>query len=309
MHWRYDEDLVEGVVNLYSSHPRKDIPSLQVSRFQLERERLYAIRDPDERSAAFFTLFLKWFCEWGGEDRLKRPLKEFPLIGRSLNILAFRRALKGSDQGAEMFVHSSGEKNGVIALQSEMFEQDERLDRLLRHELTHLNDMLDPAFGYSPEFTLPQQRGAQQRLTLMRYRLLWDVTIDGRILNSGRATLGTREQRWGEFNRAYGFWSEEQRKETFEKLWTDRNPKHEKLLAMASDPRDLQHHSGMLPGAPCPLCTFPTFEWMDAASMQPSTIETISAQFPKWTHEQGACKRCVEIYEFTKLEQPATLCI
>lgn len=309
MHWRYDEDLVEGVVNLYSSHPRKDIPSLQVSRFQMERERLYSIADPDERSAAFFKLFLKWFVEWGGEDRLKRPLAEFPLIPGSLKILAFRKAKTKAEQGAELFVHSHGDRNGVIALQAEMFQQDARLQALLRHELTHIQDMLDPAFGYSPEFTLPRQRGAQQRLTILRYRLLWDVSIDGRILNSGRATIATREQRWAEFNRAYGFWTEAQRAETFESVWTDAHPRHEHLLAIAADPRDLEHHTGMLPGAPCPLCTFPTFEWVATPEMRPETVKTISTQFPQWTQEQGACKRCVEIYEWAKMEQPATLCI
>ena len=56
------------------------MPSLQIARFQREREKLYAILDPDERNTAFFKLHLDWFREWGLEKLITDLLKEFPLL-------------------------------------------------------------------------------------------------------------------------------------------------------------------------------------------------------------------------------------
>ena len=64
-----------------------------------------------------------------------------------------------------------------------------RLRDYVRHEFTHLSDMLDPAFGYAPTLDLPGLNGAQQRLARERYRLLWDITIDGRLTAAGRTPM------------------------------------------------------------------------------------------------------------------------
>ena len=82
MQLRYDEDFIEAAVFLCASGRRKGVPSLQISRFHREREKLYGILDPDERNAAFFKLHLDWFREWGLELPLTRMLDEFLLVLR-----------------------------------------------------------------------------------------------------------------------------------------------------------------------------------------------------------------------------------
>src|SRR5512134_2838938 len=77
---QYDEDLVETAVFRCANGARKGISSLQMARFQREREKLYRILDPDERESAFFQLHLEWFREWGLEDILTAALGEFPLF-------------------------------------------------------------------------------------------------------------------------------------------------------------------------------------------------------------------------------------
>ena len=67
MQLRYDEDFIEAAAFLCTSGRRKGVPSLQIARFHREREKLYAILDPDERNTAFFKLHLDWFREWGLE--------------------------------------------------------------------------------------------------------------------------------------------------------------------------------------------------------------------------------------------------
>ena len=296
MQLRYDEDFVEGVVFVCANDKRAGIASLQIRRFNLERERLYSILDPDERNSAFFRLHLDWFREWGLEKILNRVLEEFPLLPGALNALGFRKARAKNEEGAEMYVSAETGRNGIVALRPERFENLESLTCFLRHELTHLQDMIDPAFGYSPHLQSRGQTTAQQRLTRERYRLLWDITIDGRLANSGRATATNREQHQGMFERAYSFWPAEKRETVFKTLWHGRQPRHNDLLAFASDPRDLNSVHEPLPGACCPLCGFPTFDWADVSRLTPAMLEMIRGEFPDWVSEQGVCSRCVEAY-------------
>lgn len=77
MELRYDEDFVEAAAFLCTSGLRKGVSSLQIFRFHRERERLYAILEPEERNTAFFRLHLEWFREWGLEEVLTGLVKEF----------------------------------------------------------------------------------------------------------------------------------------------------------------------------------------------------------------------------------------
>src|SRR5262249_7497163 len=98
------------------------------------------------------------------------------------------------------------------------------------------------------------------------------------------------------FDRAFDFWPPRRRDEDFDALWHGPRPRHEDLLAIASDPRGLQSSHAPVPGASCPLCGFATFVWADVTGMAESTTAAIRHECPQWTTDQGACGRCVEIY-------------
>lgn len=307
MELRYDDDLLEAAVFLCASGRRAGVPPAQVARFHRERERLYAVLDPDERNAAFFALHLAWFREWGLEEALTRVLNEYPLLSAALHTLAFRKARGRPDEGAELFVNQ--EHTGVVALRAERFLDNAALARFLRHELTHLHDMVDPAFGYAPQLRRAGREAARQRLARERYRLLWDITIDGRLARREDRAQMLRDQHRAAFDRAYAFWPETKRQAVFEELWTNRAPRHDRLEQLAADPRDLAHAAQPLPGAPCPLCGFPTFAWADLARAGARVLTAIRAEFPDWTPEHGACARCVEAYEAAqKFPHPTTIC-
>jgi hypothetical protein len=300
---RYDDDFIEAAVFLCASGRRRGIAPLQVARFHREREKLYAILDPDERNAAFFKLHLEWFREWKLEKMLTGLLSEYPSLYSALNVLAFRKARERTEEGAELYVQNGeGEalrpasRNAVVALRAERLARDEDLIPFLRHEFMHLHDMLDAGFDYSPQLHLSGQNASQQRLTRERYRLLWDVTIDGRLTNSGRATVGDRGQHWAAFERAFGFWPEPKRDEIFGSLWNGQRPRHAGLLEIASDPREAKSSHLPLPGAPCPLCGFPTFQWADMSRVEGLIRDAIRGEFALWSPEQGACGRCVEVF-------------
>lgn len=296
MHLRYDEDLVEAVVFQGASGRLKGIPGLQIARFNREREKLYSIPDPDERNNAFFRLHGDWFREWGMERRLTEPLKEFPLLSEALLILAFRKSRGMSDEGTELYVNEAAERNGVVAICPERLGRDTDLEPFLRHELSHLHDMVDPAFGYVPELAVVSSSISQQRLARERYRMLWDVSIDGRLVGSGRQTVATREQRWLEFCGIFCFWNQPRQQQVFNTLWTSPHITHRDLQELVCDPRQLQADSGPRPGAPCPLCGFPTFAWADNSILTENIITLIRSEFAHWTPAEGSCARCVDIY-------------
>jgi len=296
MRLQYDQDLIESVVFDCANGKCGELPVLQIRRFQREREGLYTILDPDDRNTAFFRLHLEWFREWGMEKILTELLKEFPLVVDSLNLFAFRKARSRKEEGAELYGGSQAGRNGVMALLPERFAGPEALRCFLRHELMHLQDMVDPTFGYSPDLDRLGQNAAQQRLTSERYRMLWDITIDGRLTAALRGTLGTQDTHRRLFNRAYGFWSETKRDAVFDALWRGLAPRHQDLLSIASDPREVTSADTPLPGASCPLCGFSTFLSANPSNLSASVLGIIGKEFPFWTTEHGLCGRCADVY-------------
>lgn len=297
MQLRYDEDFVEAAVFLCASGRRKGVPSLQISRFHREREKLYGVLDPDERNTAFFKLHLDWFREWGLEQPLTDMLNEFPLVREQLGVLGVRKTTGKNDEGAELYVNEAGQRTGLLALRLERLTNDVALHDYLRHEFTHLHDMLNPAFGYSPVLELPGLNAAQKRLARERYRLLWDITIDGRLIAAGHTAMQTREQHAAAFVRGYSFWPEQRQAESFDALWRNSNPRHADFLALIADPRGLRDAHRPAPGASCPLCDFPTFDWAAPDAVTENILKRIAMEFPAWSREHGLCNRCLETYE------------
>jgi hypothetical protein len=239
--------------------------------------------DEPDRDAAFFALHRKWFRALALEDRLRAAVKKFPLIEQHAATLLWRKTPTRKDEGAELFVRPDA-KNVAVALRCERFFEPD-FDQWLAHELCHISDMLDPNFAYEPEINLPDAPPAELNLLRERYRVLWDVTIDGRLNQN-------RPLRLAEFQKVMPG------SDAFELLWSKR-PSHPELVALA---KSVLARPQKTPGAPCPLCKFPTFAWADAPP-----VAAIQKDFPRWLPAHGCCARCAELYSTRQLEQPATL--
>jgi hypothetical protein len=269
----FDNDLLEGAVFLAANRA----PALLAARFHRARTKLYEL-PADERDDAFSDFNREWFRDFGLEDRLLKQAK--PL---SADTLLFRKAISRKDEGAELFVRPDA-RNVAVALRCErLFEPD--FEPWLAHELTHISDMLDPTFAYEPEIHLPDAPPAELDLLRERYRVLWDVTIDGRLHRNKPARLA-------EFQKVLPG------SDAFERLWS-RRPSHPELVALA---KSVLARAERTPGAPCPLCKFPTFVWADAPP-----VEAIGRDFPRWLPAHGCCARCAELYSMQPQAQPATL--
>lgn len=292
----FEDDLVEAVVALATSGSAAAIPDLQVRRFHRERERAYAVLDPDARQEAFARVYIEWFSQWEFDRRLRQPVDAFPLLGCSLDVLAFRKARRPADEGAEMYRNSQNQSRGVMALDPRRFWRESSLEPFLNHELMHLQDMIDPEFGYTGDLDLPGRIPAQVRLVRERYRLLWDITIDGRLAALGRPTIANESRRRAEFDRGFSFLPSPARIDNFNQLWTNPYPCHDRLVSIASDPRELGLDPVPVPGASCPLCGFPTFDWIDSSLLSDNALERVRLEFGGWQPAAGLCGRCFEIY-------------
>lgn len=298
MNLTYDADLIEGAVFLEAHRLEKTQGRLLALRYARERDNLYEIKDADDRNDAFYKLHRKWFTDFGLEDRILAVLKQFPLVGSSTAALLLRKSIIKKDEGAELFVRPDA-RNVVIALRTERFIEGDGFEMFLRHELTHISDMLDPAFAYEPDISLPDVPPAENTLLRDRYRVLWDTTIDGRLK---RETVH-RDRRM-EFDKAFSHLLPERREELFARLWGGPRPTHREFFEWSKKERLTAPN---IPGAACPLCKFPTFAWADMAKLAPGTIAAIQKHFPRWDETHGACARCVEVYEASRFEVPATL--
>jgi hypothetical protein len=309
MNYLFEDDLVEGVVQGCAAGGRAGVPALQVRRFHAERERCYRVLDPEARAAAFAAVQLTWFREWGMEQLVHTVVDRFPALA-ALTALAFRKARGRNDEGAELYRDDQGRWRGLVALRPERFGDAPGLTRFLQHELGHLADMVDEHFDYSPHLDGTGPAGSQSRLVRERYRLLWDVSVDGRLTGRGLATVADEAQRRGEFERGFAFLPETRRAELFAALWSGKLARHDALMAVASDPRGLRGARVPLPGAACPLCGFPAFAWTDGGQLAPDVQGRIGADFPGWSAADPVCARCAEMYAAVAGQvYPATVCL
>ena len=224
-----------------------------------------------------------------------------------------KRAINKVDEGSNVLNRVSGNpliEMRVLASRFSNPEEAQELDAFLIHELMHAKDMVDPEFDYEDAF-IPGNPSVKNLITA-RFRLLWNMYVDSRLARMGVVSVLPKEARYREFDNFYRKIPEKQRKGIFEGLWKTEKLTHEELLSMATDldtlmskyvdpgemtdeDKDYIH----LQGSPCPLCKFPTYNWVDdpESICDEMVIEAIQIDFPDWENKDGGCDRCIEVYE------------
>ena len=224
-----------------------------------------------------------------------------------------KRAINKVDEGSNVLNRVSGNpiiEMRVLASRFSNPEEAQELDAFLIHEFMHAKDMVDPEFDYEDAF-IPGNPSVKNLITA-RFRLLWNMYVDSRLARMGVVSVLPKEARYREFDNFYRKIPEKQRKGIFEGLWKTEKLTHEELLSMATDldtlmskyvdpgemtdeDKDYIH----LQGSPCPLCKFPTYNWVDdpESICDEMVIEAIQIDFPDWESKDGGCDRCIEVYE------------
>lgn len=296
----FDSQLLEETVSLeIRRREEQGDPSLLQEYHELG-DPIYESFPLEERDQQFEKLHLKFFHKLGLGEGLKKVLAEFPTInGYELRV---RKALPMGEDKADL--RTRGEIKSIeIKLKPALFLDSDRLARKLRHELMRVSDMLDSGFGYRNEANA-SSNPAEDWAIRESYSFIWDIYVDGRLAREGKETISDKEKRAEEFGFLYQGLPASQRRVAFEALWNARELTHDGILKMAKDPGQLLQWAGLglegkvvIPGSPCPLCLFPTHTWADLKNVEVGVLALVKEDFPAWQPWQGACERCLELYQ------------
>ena len=284
----------EAQVEANGEEEQADAEESQTAVTETDGEEEEEIEDDDEKENEISYDLAREF-----EERIKE--------------VTVKRAINKVDEGSNVLNRVSGNpliEMRVLASRFSNPEEAQELDAFLIHEFMHAKDMVDPEFDYEDAF-IPGNPSVKNLITA-RFRLLWNMYVDSRLARMGVVSVQPKEARYREFDNFYRKIPEKQRKGIFEGLWKTEKLTHEELLSMATDldtlmskyvdpgemtdeDKDYIH----LQGSPCPLCKFPTYNWVDdpESICDEMVIEAIQIDFPDWESRDGACDRCVEVYE------------
>jgi hypothetical protein len=262
-------------------------------RYRRERNAIYEIPDGEKREGEFLALDARWFARLGIGVPLLKLLGEFEgvlaRVSRCLVLLASRRA----DEGADL--HESRGRVPVLAVKltpASLVDLD-RVAPLVRSELLHVADMLDPAFGYERDPPTPGVDPTYEKLVKDRYRVLWNASVDGRLAARDLLPEGASERGRREFLAAFPMLGPEAERH-FERFFSGPRPSHGELLRFAGDVE------GRASGR-CPLCRFPTSRLRgEDEPLEARVDESIRRDFPDWpgwSASAGICVQCADLYE------------
>lgn len=282
----YEPALAEDVVHLASC----DNPS-RVAEYRALQEEVYG-QPPDKRHDAFYGVHRKLMRHWGLDTPLDNVAAEFHFPDGNVSELLVARARSSGEEGADL---SWDTQRLGVKVRAERFLDQGALAIFLRHEFMHVSDMLDDDFGYQPErLDLTPSQEAQVR---ERYGLLWDISIESRLAAMGKETTASHDTWETRFGGRFTSLPAEQRSLIFGRIWDSPPLRHREILEKAIDPARFlgadTTPAPRTPGTKCPLCSFPSYQWVDAPS---PALDAVKADFPHWQPEQGMCPRCGEYY-------------
>ena len=306
----YDQQLVDDIVY-------KGLAKLEASgdlalykEYHEKRDAIYEMEE-ESRPRKFRELDSDFFNRLGCDVYIKEIFDEYSDIEEKIESVHIRRATTKQNEGSN--VVDEGRKV-IIRLYPEIFiDGSDEIRRVIRHELMHVSDMMNSKFEYdvNEEFSPSPM---EERIMRDRYRLFWDISVDGRLVNKGLETTATREERKREFDSFFSKIPEDSREVIFTKMWEAEEPMTHnmmvelskdtnKVLALAAGSRSVDElveetkELGPLPGTTCPLCGFPSFDWVEEAAKDEETAKVISEDFPDWKPQDGVCSRCAEYYK------------
>lgn len=274
---------------------------------------IYEKSGVEERGSEFEKLDKQFFLKLGFGEPFDKVFNEFSELMSKVEAALVRKAITNRDEGADL---SNNLKSIGIKILVERFRNLPSLPKLLRHELMHVSDMLDEQFGYKYRERLNVYSPMEENIIRSRYKLLWDIHIDSRLIRGGKETVSGKESRFREFESFYRNISGSYRITIFESLWQMETLTHNQILEMSRDINKLLYrfvtnvrreeiHDAeflktkiLLPGLLCPLCRFPTYNWINNFDQHDENlIKLIKEDYPSWRAEEGACERCYDSYE------------
>lgn len=308
---RFEPRLVEEVV-FRAIHTGR-VNRRLAARIQRRRDQAYDLLPGEDRDAAFSAVALEAFRGLELDRVFRETLDEFPLLSAIAEIRV-RAARSRAEEHAELFVRNDETANkhirrAVVYVLVRRFLEPAATWHFLRREFLHLSDMLDERFAYRPD-SIPRDRSpAWQNLFRDRYRLLWELSVVGRLERCGRVPAGSLDNMRPTFDQVFGALETYRRGEIFRQIGSDDAPTHTRLVELAgcgsTEAGSEAHRSKTGATDPsrgsgiCPVCRFPTFDWVETPqSIASEVLAIIRGSVPTWQPENGVCRRCHELCEF-----------
>ena len=325
MEIRFQPALLQEVIDSFVEKTEREGDPTYYKEFHQYADPIYERFSLDDREGEFKKLYQYLFGIWGFADIVRDTFDEYPALRERIGIVLVRGVLKEDQEGVDILrkwgsveqdlakqFEEKGLKGVGIKLLPRRF-YDPALTRYCRHELLHISDMLDPVFGYDPDTKVGQNPG-EETLILHRYRVLWCLNIDSRLQAADKESMLSKEDRFKEFRSWYRKIPATQLRSVFEGLWQTESMTHSELVEMATDTTrvldraldiegselpQIQTKVMLMPGFPCPLCRFPTYNWVEGleTNVEKHVLDFIREHHPGWDTEFGACDRCVEVYK------------
>ncbi|MDZ7267657.1 MAG: hypothetical protein ONB48_16450 [candidate division KSB1 bacterium] len=290
--------LEEAILRAIVHHPEAD-------EFWQERERLYETSERDNCETAFQTLHAKWFHRLGLANPLRQILALWPILTEATSRCLLLKARSQKNLGAELYLspESSGSnarerRTIVVQLTPELLAQSEAFLQFLRHEFLHVVDMLDPHFGYEPNFPKSDAGPAYDHFLQGRYGVLWDITVDGRLFQRGWLPPSVREKHFTNFKRAFQG-AEDKLAKTFAHFFDQNSHTHRELVEFAQHPEKWLAGEAVETSSKgrCAICHFPTFQLIAPGVLDVEVIAKIREHYPDWNTAQLICRQCADLYE------------
>jgi hypothetical protein len=171
--------------------------------FHDERDPVYGLAETEAREAAFTALHARWFERLGLDRPLHQALGEEPGVAAACARGIVARARGSRGEGADLLVAPPAPPTVLVRIAPETLAAPERALALLRHELLHVADMLDPDFAYEPRLPAHHGGSVHEAGRAERYHVLWDAWVDGRLVRRGRASAALRAERLRDFRTAF----------------------------------------------------------------------------------------------------------
>jgi hypothetical protein len=276
--------------------------------FRRARDPLYELHEGAAREDAFWRLHADWFSRLDLGRPIHIALAELPILRQACRRCVVTGAPTRRDEGADLLVADAvggRERTVLIRVQPSSFADPDALLALLRAELLHVADMVDPAFGYQP--ALPDTDGGPTAARLLqdRYRALWNATVVGRLERRGAADRDRIARARREFSRAFPMLGGDAQA-SFERFRCADRPTHAALVAFALAPRDDSGAETLVRGGRCPLCRFPTHAPEPEPERLPADVVAhVTAHFPAWSPAHGLCRQCADLYRARSLSVAA----
>ncbi|MBH0180482.1 MAG: hypothetical protein HP490_02060, partial [Nitrospira sp.] len=237
MEIRFQPALLQEVIDSFVEKTEREGDPTYYKEFHEHADPIYEKFMLEDREGEFKKLYQYLFGTWGFSDIVRDSL---------VGIVLVKGVLKEDQEGVDILrkwgsvekelareFEEKGLKGVGIKLIPRRF-YDPALTRYCRHELMHISDMIDPVFGYDPDTKVGQNPG-EETLILQRYRVLWSLSVDSRLVAAGKEPMLSKEDRFKEFRSWYRKIAPLQLKSVFEGLWQTSYFTHSELIEMATD--------------------------------------------------------------------------